>query len=69
MIETSLNVTDYSTPPEVPEKQIGGKIILTFDIDTEVPENWNEEDIKYDIKRNLRDYIGLYDYEEIEIEL
>lgn len=69
MIETSLNVTDYPTLPEEKEKSIGGKIILTFDIDAEVPESWNREDIIDNIKENLSDYIDLHDYEEIDIDI
>lgn len=67
MIETSLMVNDYPEPPEVKEKNINGKVILTFGIDADVPEDWNYEKIIEDIKQNLSDYID--DYEEIEIEI
>ena len=69
MIETSLNVTDYLTPPEVLEKQISGSITLKFNFEDEVPESWDNEDIKRYIKENLGDYIDLSDIEEIEIDL
>ena len=69
MIETSLNVTDYPTPPEYEERPIEGEIRLTFKFETDIPESWSREDIIDNIKENLSDYVDLHDYEEIEIEL
>ncbi len=68
MIETSLNVNDYPEPPEIKEKSIKRKVILTYEVEDEIPESWNEEDISKYIKENLNKYISLYDYEDIEIE-
>ncbi len=69
MIETSLNVTDYPTPPEVADKAISGTITVTFNLDAEVPSSWNEDAIISDIKKNLNDYIFLNEYSDIEIDI
>lgn len=69
MIETSLMVHDYPQTSEEKDKTIRVQITLTFEIEDEVPEKWESDDIKEYIKENLSDYISLYDYEEIEIEL
>lgn len=68
-METSLNVTDYPTPPEIEEKTIAGEITLTFKFETDVPTSWSREDIINNIKENLTDYVDLHDYEEIEIDV
>lgn len=68
-METSLMVHDYPEPPEEKDKTIRAQITLTFEIEDEVPERWESDDIKEYIKENLSDYIGLYDYKEIEIEV
>jgi len=65
----TLGVGSYPEPLEEKEKYISGKVVLTFEIDSEVPSDWDIEDIEDDLKRNLREYVGLYDYEEIEIDL
>ena len=38
MIETSLNVTDYPTPPEYEERSIEGEIRLTFKFEKDIKE-------------------------------
>ena len=68
-METSLMVHDYPEPHEVPEKTIRGKITLDFNFETDFPEKLDSEEIKEIIKENLVDYIDLFDYEEIEIEI
>lgn len=69
MIETSLIVHDYPQPSDEKDKTIKAQITLTFEIEDEVPEKWESDDIKDYIKENLSDYVSLYDYKEIEIEL
>ncbi len=68
-METSLNVTDYPTPPEYEQKSIQGEIILTFKFEDSVPASWTREDIINNIKENLIDYVFIHDYEEIEIDI
>lgn len=68
-INDTLGAGSYPEPSEEKEKHISGKVVLTFEIDSQVPSNWDIEDIEDDLKRNLREYVGLYDYEEIEIDL
>lgn len=55
-METSLNVYDYPSPPEIEEKTIKAKIYLSFEIEEEVPKSWTREDIINDIKENLDDF-------------
>lgn len=62
-IETSLMVDDYPTPQEN-TKTIKGSISLTYTFEVEVPDGWDEERIKEDIKENLNEY--LQDVEEID---
>ena len=62
-IETSLMVDDYPTPPNN-SKTIKGSISLTYTFEVEIPDDWNEERIKEDIKENLNEY--LQDVEEID---
>lgn len=62
-IETSLIVDDYPTPKEN-TKKVKGSIVLTYNFDTEVPNDWDEERIKEDIKENLNEY--LQNVEEID---
>ncbi len=68
-METSLNVTDYPSPPEYEQKSIEGEIRLTFKFEDSVPKSWSKEDIINEVKENLIDYVDLHDCEEIEIEL
>lgn len=55
-IETSLMVDDYPTPKEN-AKKVKGSIVLTYNFDTEVPNDWDEERIKADIRENLEEYL------------
>lgn len=56
MIETSLNVYDYPEPPEERTKTIKGKMYLVYKFEMEVPEDWDESDIKNDMYDNINDY-------------
>lgn len=55
-IETSLMVDDYPTPQEN-SKTIKGSIVLTYNFEVEVPDNWDEDRIKQDIKEDLNEYL------------
>lgn len=68
-METSLNVTDYPSPPEPKEQLIWGTIHLSYDLDDYFPEDWDIETIKNEIKENLSDYINFRDYEDIEVDI
>lgn len=48
---------------------ISGKVVITYDIEADVPDKWDKETIIADIKENLDDYICLKEYEDIEIDL
>ena len=51
MIETSLMVDDYPTPPNN-SKTIKGRIELTYSFEVEVPDNWDRDRIEEDIREN-----------------
>jgi len=55
-IETSLMIDDYPTPKEN-TKKVKGSIVLTYNFDTEVPSDWNEDRVKEDIRENLEEYL------------
>lgn len=57
-IETSLMVTDYPEPPEQRTKTIEIKIAVDYVTEIEVPEEWDRERIKEDIRENFREYIS-----------
>jgi len=56
MIETSLMVNDYPEPPEEKTKTIKGKMYLAYKFEMEVPDNWDEFDIKNDMYENISEY-------------
>lgn len=55
-IETSLNVYDYPSPPEIEKKTIRPHILISFDLEYDVPKSWTKEKIIDDIKENLDDF-------------
>lgn len=58
----------YPDPPEIKDKHIKVKVHLSFTIEEDVPEDWDEEKIKKDIDENLN-YFNWYDEEIEEIEV
>ena len=58
----------YPNPPEPKEKHIKVKVHITQEAEYDVPENWNEEDIKKDINDNMN-YIMWNDIEIEELEV
>ena len=55
-METSWNVYDYPEPQEERTKTIKGKMYLVYKFEMEVPEDWDESDIKNDMYDNINDY-------------
>lgn len=55
-METSLNVYDYPEPPGERTKTIKGKIYVAYKFEMEVPEDWDESDIKNDMYDNINEY-------------
>ena len=55
-METSWNVYDYPDPPEEKTKTIKGKMYLVYKFEMEVPEDWDESDIKNDMYENIDEY-------------
>lgn len=66
-METSWNVYDYPDPPEKRTKVVQAKVYMTFNVELEVPEDWENEDIANDIKENIDDF-DWYDQEIEDIE-
>ena len=67
-METSLNVSDYPEPIEKKMKTVNAKVYMTFNLEFEVPEDWEDEDIANDIKENINDF-DWYNQEIEDIEL
>lgn len=65
----TLGAGSYPEPPEEKMQTISGKVVITYDIEADVPDKWDKETIIADIKENLDDYIHLKEYEDIEIDL
>lgn len=55
-METSLNVYDYPSPPEIEQQHIQATVIIAIDLEYDVPKEWDVEKIKNDIKENLDDF-------------
>lgn len=67
-METSLNVYDYPEPLETKERHIKVKIFLTQEAEYDIPDYWDDEDIKQDIEDNIN-YIMWNDVNITEIEV
>lgn len=71
-IETKgLGAGSYPEPSEKEEKEkhIKGTIKVTYDIDTYVPVEYEDEEIIDYIKSDLDEYIFWDEYKEIEVEV
>lgn len=66
-METSLNVYDYPSPPEKKTKTIKGRLYLEYKFEMEVPDDWEESDIKQDVYENTSEY--QQDLDEIDIDV
>lgn len=54
------------SPPEVDEKEVTGRIIVTYMFNTTVPTSWNHEDVENELRSNLSDYID--EIEDVELD-
>lgn len=71
-IETKgLGAGSYPEPPEKEEKEkhIKGTVTVTYDIDTYVPIEYEDEEIIDYIKSDPDEYIFWDEYKEIEVEV
>jgi len=50
-METSLMVNDYPEPNEEKEKHVKARVTISFDVEYDVPDEWEELDIERDIKQ------------------
>lgn len=67
-IETmGLGAGSYPEPPEEHVTNHKIEINLSFDFDSDFPENWDKERILEDVKSNLGEYISLREFEDIDI--
>lgn len=62
-----LGAGSYPEPKEERVKTIEGKIWICYEFETEVPEKWDEDQIKEDIKENLKEY--QQEISEVEIDI
>lgn len=62
-METSLNVYDYPEPEEMETKHINAEVCVSFKLEFDIPEDWDNEQIKNYIKENINDFANYYDQE------
>ena len=55
-METNWNVSAYPEPIERKMKTVNAKVYMTFNLEFEMPEDWEDEDIVNDIKENIDDF-------------
>lgn len=67
-METSLNVYDYPEPPETKERHIKVRVHITQEAEYDIPDDWDDEDIKQDIEDNIN-YIMWNNLEIKEVEV
>ena len=61
-------VNDYPEPKEEKEKHIQARVTISFDIEYDVPDEWEELDIERDIKECVNDFTWLNQkIEDIEV--
>jgi len=65
-METSLNVYDYPSPPEVDERTITGHVVVSFDVISDVPVNWDDKQLKEFIEVCVNTHMKYFDNVEIE---
>lgn len=67
-METSWNVSDYPTPIEKKMKTVNAKVYVTYNLEFEVPEDWEDEDIANDITENFDEFdLSNQEIEDIEL--
>lgn len=69
-IETKgLGAGSYPEPPEEKTKNVKVTLTVTVKHIIEVPENWDEEAIKEDIKENMDEYLTDSMLEDWEVDI
>lgn len=69
-IETrGLGAGSYPEPPEEKTKNVKVTLTVTVKHIIEVPENWDEEAIKEDIKENMDEYLTDSMLEDWEVDI
>jgi len=67
-IETQgLGAGSYPEPPEEHLQNRRIEVHLSFEFDSEFPEDWDKERISEDVRTDLGEYINLNEYEDIDI--
>lgn len=67
-METSWNVSDYPEPIEKKMKTVNAKVYVTYNLEFEVPEDWEDEDIANDITENFDEFdLSNQEIEDIEL--
>ena len=67
-MDTSWNVYDYPEPIERKMKTVTAKVYVTYNLEFEVPEDWEDEDIANDITENFDEFdLSNRDIEDIEL--
>lgn len=54
--DDTFGVGSYPTPVEEKEKTIKARLYISFDIECDVPENWEDDEIYDYIKKTYNDY-------------
>ena len=65
-METSLNVYDYPSPPEADERTVTGHVNVSFDVISDVPANWDEEQLREFIEVCVNTHMKYFDNVKIE---
>lgn len=65
----TLGAGSYPEPTEEKMQTISGKVVITYDIEADVPDKWDKETIIADIKENLDDYVYALDFKNMDIDL
>ena len=69
-IETmGLGAGSYPEPPEEHVRNHKIEINLSFEFDEDFPEKWDKDTIVEDVRSNLGEYINLYEFENIDIDV
>lgn len=61
-----LDAYDYPSPPEVEEKTITGHVVVSFDVISDVPANWDEEQLREFIEVCVNTHMKYFDNVKIE---
>lgn len=68
-METSLMVNDYPETNYNNERTIKAKIFVSYDLDVDVPVDWDEDKIADYIRENFNDFTNLCDENIDDVEI